>query len=210
MKNLNAWIGICVLATAMSALGGDEGKNPVAPARPGPFDGGTWELQGGAGEFCSFSTTSAKRQTINYQLEDVRLGLMIDSPRLGGCLRGNDEVMLEVFGGPTTKGPSGFLAGGSLLWRYNFVQPDAKLIPYIQIGGGALGNNIYEGLGQREIGEGFEFVLQGGLGLRYMINDRWSVAAEAGYRHISNAGLAARNEGLNSIGGLMELSYFFH
>jgi hypothetical protein len=82
-------------------------------------------------------------------------------------------------------------------------------VPYIQVGGGMLGNDIYKGGGQREVGQGFEFVLQGGLGLKYLINDRWAASAEGGYRHISNADTASRNEGLNSLGGLMELSYSF-
>jgi hypothetical protein len=200
------------LSTAW-AFAGEDGKNVIPTPAPGPFDRGTWEVEGGAGFFGSFSTTSAKRGTINNQLEDLRLAWMYDSPRrdgwLGGLLRGNNEFLLEAFGGPSTKGPDGYLAGGSLLWRYNFVQPDARWIPYLQIGAGALGNNIYRGMGQREIGEGFEFVLQGDVGLRYLISDKWSVSAEGGYRHISNADLASRNEGLNSIGVLMEMSYRF-
>jgi len=73
-----------------------------------------------------------------------------------------------------------------------------------------LGNNIYRGLGQREIGEGFEFLLQGGVGVKYLINDQWSVALEGGWRHISNADLAPRNQGLNSLGGLLQVTYRFH
>jgi hypothetical protein len=181
---------------------------------PGPFARGTWEIEGGAGEFCSFSTTDAKRPTVNYQFEDIRLGWMYNSPRhgevLGGWLRGSSELMLELAAGPVTMGPGSYLAGGSLLWRYNFVQPDARWVPYLQLGAGASGNNIYKGRGQMEIGEAFEFVLQADLGLKYLINDRWSVSAEAGYRHISNADLSSRNEGLNSLGGLMQVSYRFH
>lgn len=192
----------------MSTFAGDGGKNPPA-VEAGAFDRGTWELEGGAGEYCSFSTTSAKRVTINYQMEDMRLGWMYDSPRHSGLLRGNNEFLLEVFGGPVTKGPGSYLAGGSLLWRYNFIQPGARLVPYIQLGGGALGNDIYRGRGQREVGEAFEFVLQGDLGLKYLINDRWAVSAEGDYRHVSNADLSSRNQGLNSIGGLMQMSYFF-
>jgi len=97
-----------------------------------------------------------------------------------------------------------------LLWRYNFIQPDARWVPYFQLGAGALGNNIYRERGQKEIGEGFEFMLQGEIGLRYMISDAWSVSAEGGYRHISNAGLASNNEGLNSLGGVLQVSYRFH
>jgi hypothetical protein len=205
------WVFFAISGFVMTAaFAGEDGKEVGVIQTAGPFDRGTWELEGGAGEFGSFSTTSAKRVTINYQLEDLRLGWMYDSPRHDGWLRGNNEFLIEAFGGPVTKGPGSYLAGGSLLWRYNFVQPDARWVPYVQLGAGALGNNIYRGQGQREIGEGFEFALQGDLGLKYLINDQWSVSAEGGYRHISNADLAGRNEGLNSIGVLMLMSYRFH
>jgi opacity protein-like surface antigen len=212
MKNICALCGIFCLATA-HALAGDVGKE-LQPAPPGPFDRGTYELEGGAGEFLSFSTTAARRVTINYQMEDLRLGWMYDSPRrddwLGGLLCGNSEFLAELFGGPVTKGQEGYLAGGSLLWRYNFVQPGARLVPYIQLGAGGLGNDIFVDHRQREIGEAFEFVLQGDAGLKYLINDQWAVSLEGDFRHMSNADLASRNEGLNSIGALMQVSYFFH
>jgi len=116
----------------------------------------------------------------------------------------------ELFAGPVTKGQDGYLAGGSLLWRYNFIQPGARLIPYLQLGAGALGNDVFVDRAQREIGGAFEFDLQADLGLKYLINDRWSLSLEADYRHISNADIYSRNQGLNSIGGLMQLSYSFH
>jgi len=212
MKITWAFFGLFGLIT-LNALAGSQETNSIETA-PGPFARGTWELEGGAGEFCSFSTSSAKRPTVNYQLEDIRFGWMYDSPRhdewLGGRLRGNSEFLLELASGPVTKGPGSYLAGGSLLWRYNFVQPEARWIPYLQIGAGALDNDISKGRAQMEVGEAFEFELQGDIGLRYMINDQWSISAEAGYRHISNADLSPRNEGLNSLGGLMQVSYRFH
>jgi lipid A 3-O-deacylase len=73
-----------------------------------------------------------------------------------------------------------------------------------------VGNNIYKGQGQQEIGEGFEFMLQGDIGVKYLISEKWAVSVEGDFRHISNADLAPRNEGLNSVGGLTEVSYFFH
>jgi opacity protein-like surface antigen len=197
-----------LLATA--AFAGDDGKNPIPAVAPGPFDRGTWEIEGGAGEFCSFASSSAEWVTINYQLDDIRLGWMYDSPRHTGWLRGNNEFLLEAFGGAVTTGPGGYLIGGSPLWRYNFVQPGARLVPYIELGMGALGNTIYPNQRQRELGQGFEFALQGGIGLKYLINDRWSVSAEVDYRHISDGGMTDRNQGLNSLGGLMLMSYVFH
>jgi len=126
IRYICAFIGMLGIF-AVSALAGDSGKELVLPG-PGPFDRGTWEVEGGAGYFGSFSTGGA-RPTINYQLEDIRVGWMYDSPRHSGWLRGNNEFLLEVFGGPVTTGPGNFLAGGSPLWRYNFVQPDARWVP---------------------------------------------------------------------------------
>lgn len=210
MKHLSVFLGFSCLFT-LAALAGDDEKNLVAPApEPAAFARGTWELEGGSGFFGSFSTTSARRTTINYQLNDLALGWMYDAPRHNGWLRGNNEFLVEIFGAPITKGPGTYIAGGSLLWRYNFVQPSAKLIPYFQIGAGALDNDIYRNHDQEEVGEAFEFLLGADFGLKYMINDHWAASIEAGYRHISNADLAPRNEGLNSIGGMGQLSYFFY
>jgi len=209
MRNICGLLGIFVCFAA-SAFAGDVGKNPIVPPPGGPFDRGTLEFEAGAGMFGSLSLSAAKRPTINYQLDDLRVGLMYDSPRHTGFFRGNNEFVIEVFGAPVTKGPGSYLTGGSLLWRYNFVQPGARLVPYVQLGAGMLDNDVYRGHNQREIGEAFEFVLQGDLGLKYLINDRWAVAAEADFRHISNADFAPRNQGLNSIGGLLQVSRFFY
>jgi hypothetical protein len=210
MKNICAFLGIFSLF-AMTALAGDEGANSTtAPVTPSPFDRGTWEFEGGNAEFWSFASSSARWVTINYSLEVLRFGWMYDNPRHTGWLRGNNEFLFETFGGTVTKGPKGYLVGGTPLWRYNFVQPGARLVPYIQLGAGALENNIDSNKRQREIGQGFEFALQGGVGLKYLINERWSASLEADYRHISDAGMSARNQGLNSIGGVMLVSYIFH
>jgi lipid A 3-O-deacylase len=210
MKTICALAGILSLFTIPSFAGPAEVQPMTATASTaGPFDRGTWEFESGAGFFGSFST-SAPRPTINYQLNDLRLGWMYDSPRRSGWLRGNSEFLLEALAGPVTKGPGTYLAGGSLIYRYNFIQPGSRWVPYFQIQAGALGNNIYRGSAQREVGEGFEFILGAGPGIKYMINDQWSVAAEAGYRHISDANLSQRNEGLNSLGGQLQVSYRFH
>ena len=210
---------LCLLSAASfpgAARAGAGGPTATAvqPAEAGPFERGAWEAEAGAGEFCSFSTTSAKRPTVDYQLEDVRLGIMYDSPRhaewLHGLLRGNTEFLLEGFGGPVTDGPGTYLAGVSVLGRYNFIQPGSRWIPYLQGGAGILDNDIFKSHPQREVGEAFEFELQADLGVRYLINEKWSISAEAGYRHVSNADLASRNQGLNSLGGLLQASYHFH
>lgn len=199
-----------IAMSALTAVAGDadSGKSVMAPA-PGPFDRGSWELEGGSGFFGSFSSSAARRVTINYEFNDLRVGWMYDSPRHNGFWRGNNEFMLEAFEGVVTKGPGTYLAGGAVVYRYNFIQPGAHWAPYLQLSAGMLGNNIYEGRQQREIGQSFNFLLSGAAGLKYLINDQWQVSAEVAYRHISDASMSARNEGLNSLGGLMQISYMF-
>ena len=89
------------------------------------------------------------------------------------------------------------------------MQPDSKWVPYFQIGVGGVYNDIYKEHPQRLIGEAFEFNLQGAFGLRYLFNDHVACYVEAGYRHLSNAGFADRNFGMNSVGGQLGVSWFF-
>jgi len=93
--------------------------------------------------------------------------------------------------------------------RYNFVQPDSKWVPYVQIGGGAVYNDIYKDRSQRLTGQAWEIQASAAIGVRYLLNDRWSVNLEGGYRHISNAGMDDRNVGLNSLGGGIGLCRHF-
>ena len=54
-----------------------------------------------------------------------------------------------------------------------------------------------------------EFNLQGTLGLRFMVNQRWSIVAEGEYRHISNAEIQKPNFGINTVGGSLGFGLFF-
>ena len=207
---------LCIDGSLRMAVAGEnlrvsEGQTPAAESDEFPFVKGTKELQLLAGPIISFTGNPYRRPAINYFSEDVRLGWMLSTPsdKSSNWLRGNTEFLLEVFGGEVYQGPGNGLLGGTLLLRYNFVQPAAKLNPYLQIGVGALDNDIYKNHAQGLIGEGFEFNLQAGAGFQYFLTSRVALSIEAGYRHISNAGLAVHNLGLNSFGGLAGVSLFF-
>ena len=47
------------------------------------------------------------------------------------------------------------------------------------------------------------------IGARYLFSDRCAAFIEGGWRHVSNAGIASRNLGLNSLGGLIGVSLFY-
>lgn len=176
-----------------------------------PFASGAKEFQNVAGAFRSFEffPSRSTRPSIDYAIDSIRLGIMLYNPQGPSILAGNVEFLGEVFGGPIVQGPGSAVAGATLIFRYNFVQPGARLVPYIQGGAGG----VYTDVGEKEsvgtISLPVEFNLQAFIGLRYFLNDRWSVVAEGGYRHISNAGIHAPNVGLDSIGGNLGFGFSF-
>lgn len=172
---------------------------------PAPFDKGTFELQVLAGGFFSFE----HQPELDYAIGTIRGGWMLSTPSGDGFCRGNVEFLIEAFGGGIFEGPGDALAGATLLLRYNFVQPDASVVPYIQIGGGGVYSDAHEDEAQRLIGSAVSFNLQAGVGLRFFVSEQCAIVVEGGYRHISNADLADRNVGVNSIGGNIGVSYFY-
>ena len=149
---------------------------------------------------------------LNYGQGDVSFGWMLTNPApLFGhsCLRGNWEVLGNLFGAGVVKGSGGFMTGGRLLLRYNFVQPQARWVPFVQIGAGGLGDNIYQHRDQRVVGSGFEFTLVADAGVRYFITPQWAAIVTADFEHVSNAGTAARNLGINASGGMLGVGWFF-
>ncbi|MDB6133925.1 MAG: ompW [Verrucomicrobiales bacterium] len=202
----------CLLSIISDALAGRSmpaltaPSAAVSPSRTDSiFEAGRIELQSGAGAYWSFIPDGSERPDLDYTLSTYRLGIMLSDIHGSGWLRGNTEFLLEGFYGSVVTGPGDWLAGGALQLRYNFVQPEAKWIPYFQIGAGGLWNDIYKDKSQELIGQSFEFNLQATVGLRRQINSRWGVTLEGGYRHISNADLADRNRGLDSLGFLVGL-----
>ena len=140
---------------------------------------------------------------------DLRLGWWMTSPRGPGWLRGRFEGMLELSVAPVFEGAGSIVVGPSVLFRYNFVQPGARLVPYFQIGVGVIYTDAYRDRSQDAIGSAVEFSLQGSVGTRFALNSRISLDAELQFHHISNAHLARRNLGVNALGGLIGISYFW-
>ena len=196
---------ICLAFTLLGNSLGHAGEAKVVELNTYPFKKSVLELQLGAGAFFSIGD----RETMNYASEYIRAGWMLSDIHGHGLLRGNWEGLLEVFTGEVYAGPGNFFAGGSLIGRYNFVQEQARFIPYFQLGAGGLGDNIYRHRDQRLVGSGFEFLLRTGIGFRWILNQKWSVFTEGEYQHISNANTASRNVGLNTLGVTAGVSWFF-
>ena len=168
------------------------------------------EFQGMTGALFSPCGVGPSTPHYNYEKTTLRLGWMLNSPDADGCwLDGNFEALIELSTNAAFSGFGNVHVGPTALVRYNFVQQGWKVIPYIQGGAGIVYSDGYENKNQRALGQGFEFTPQAAIGIRYLINDKWSANLEGNFEHISNASTASRNLGTNAIGGQVGVSYFF-
>ena len=208
-KLLPAFVALLISTTA--GFGGVEEPvaTTLAPETESNFSRGAKEFQNVSGAFFFFDTTQNNRPAIDFALDSLRLGIMLNDPWQAGPLSGNFELLGEIFGGGIFNGPGDVMAGATLVMRYNFVQPHARLVPYLQIGAGGVYTNIGEEESRGLISLPVEFNLQGIVGARVMLNDRWSLVLEGAYRHISNAEIKKPNYGIDSGGGNVGLGFFF-
>lgn len=201
---------LALLASVAARAGTEPSTQPIESRQPeNNFAFGAKEFQNVTGAFFFFDTTKNQRPSIDYALDSIRLGIMLNDPWNLGPLTGNFEVLGEVFAGPVVTGPGDVLAGATLVFRYNFVQPHTPLIPYMQIGAGGVYSDIPEDESRGLISLPVEFNLQAGVGTRYMLNDRWSIVLEGVYRHISNAEIKKPNFGIDSVGGNLGFGFSF-
>lgn len=162
----------------------------------GPFFGPAFGVEGG-------------RETLNYWGNSFRLGYnltgIIGSSWYRGCFQFVGEMFIaEIFESGGDGGGS-IVVGPNALFRYNFIQENCPVIPYLQLGPGL----VYTDTENNAIGSNYCFQLNIGAGLRYMINDKWAISGEFDWHHMSNAGFAKHNAGSNSAGGQIGISYFF-
>lgn len=204
-------IFIAVMTAPVSALAVDRSGSPMHEnAISELYTKGRKTLQIVSGALFTPSGQEHGISSFDYAQTNIRLGFMRNSPRdKTTWYRGNIEVLLELSNSIVFKGPGNYIGGITGLVRYNFVQPNARWVPYIQGGVGIVYNDVYKDKTQSAIGQAIEFTPQASVGFRYHLKGRWTIDAEAMYHHISNAGMADRNGAINAVGGFVGISYFF-
>lgn len=133
-------------------------------------------------------------------------------PRGPSFLRGNTDF---TFGGvytAITEGPESVFVGPLIGLRYNFVQPNWRMVPYVELRGG-LGYTDAKGPGEvahhkPDIGQGqdFTFTFLIGAGWRYNFSPRYSASLGVEYMHVSNMYLSEPkyyNHGINVAGPIV-------
>jgi len=160
-----------------------------------------------AGASAGFAAFGGK-QSHDLALTSISYGHML-GPVCGEdhWYRGNFEGRLELFGGmqfhPDVD-TDGWLIGLTPHLRYNFAT-GTRWVPFVDAGAGVTAT----GMGAPDLSGTFEFNLQGAVGTHWFIRNNLALTAEARYLHMSCAGTHSPNLGLNTVVGMIGLSWFF-
>jgi hypothetical protein len=90
------------------------------------------------------------------------------------------------------------------IFSYNFAT-GTRWGPFIDIGAGV----SWTGISVPDLGGSFQFNLQGSAGINWFVKDDMAVSLECRYLHLSYSGLSMPNNGVNTLGGLLGLNWFF-
>jgi hypothetical protein len=174
---------IVVLLLIASSLGS---------AQTGPEQGGR-EVQIWTGGGHSVSGGRGNTGVFNAGL---RYGWILTGPHLPSVLRGRFEYAVDavsvffVFQPANTAYGAGFDPLG-LKWNF---ERHGRFSPYLELCGGTLFTNHSVPTGTNTV----NFTDQAALGV-HMLGARHNVSLELRYMHISNAGLATPNPGINTV-----------
>ena len=136
----------------------------------------------------------------------LRYGWILTRPHGPGFLKGRFEYALDavpafvVFQPANTAFGAGF---NPLNLKWNFATR-GRIVPYFELSGGTLSTNHDVPTGANSV----NFTSAAALGTHFLGDSRnWSV--ELQYMHISNAGLADRNSGINTVQVRLGFGKFF-
>ncbi len=172
-------------------------------AQQGPEDGGH-ELQlwssGGYGVKGIASHTGV-------WIVGARYGWILTDLHGPGFLRGQfeyavDAVPVFMLFQPTNTAYGAAIDPFSLKWDF---ERHGRIVPYIDLSGGALFTNVQAPPGTSRV----NFTTSGALGLHFLTKKTaWS--ADLRFMHISNAGIAADNPGINTMQLRLGIGWFTH
>jgi hypothetical protein len=174
----------------------------LACAQARPEDGGH-ELQVWTGGGHSVPGGTADTGVWNA---GVRFGWVLTKPHGPSFLKGRFEYVLDatpvfvVFEKSQTAYGGGFSPLG-LKWNF---ATRGKVAPYLELNGGTLFTNKNVPVGTNDV----NFTSAAAFGVHVFGKYAWSL--ETRYMHISNAGLAASNRGINTVQVRVGVGKFWH
>lgn len=135
---------------------------------------------------------SANRSAVYFL---PQLGQVLTHEIGSGWTTGNIELLIEPLAAHYYQPFSASAFGGSLMVKYNFLD-FGRWMPFWDGGAGMLWTDLAPRI--REQSTPFNFVLQTGPGVSYLVTEHTAVTIGFRFHHISNAGIGERNIGLNA------------
>jgi lipid A 3-O-deacylase len=167
-------------------------STPPLRAQAGPVEGGNeWQVWTGGGH-----GTNGSQSGDGVWNAGFRYGLILTKPHGPGFLSGRLEYALEVVPAFVVVQKTNTAYGAGINpFAFKWVLDTGKsVVPYFELGGGTLFTNTKVPEGTSRI----NFTSSGAVGLHFL-RRKHNISAEVRYMHISNAGLATPNPGINTI-----------
>jgi len=175
----------------------------VATAQARPEEGGhEWQMWSGSG----YSVPGGTSGTSIWNL-GARYGWILTRPHGPGFLKGRFEYVLDgmpvflAFQRSNTVYGGGFNPLG-LKWDF---ATRGRIVPFFELNGGTLFTDHDLPAGTNSV----NFTSAAALGM-HVLGARYNLSLEARYMHISNAGLAAPNPGINTVQFRLGIGRFAH
>jgi hypothetical protein len=170
-----------------------------------PLDNQPWDLGVWAGGGVSVPGGTKDTQAINA---GVRLGKVLTGDHGGGFVRGNFEWSADVIPVYYVLQPApaknAYGAGfNPVNLKWNFTN-SALTVPYLELGGGVLFTNTEVPAGTSAV----NFVTHAALGFHFFVREKRALTTNVRYEHISNAGLAVPNPGVNTVQFQLGFNWF--
>ena len=202
MRPLLLAVALVLLGTGLVFPSDSQADSPDARAivQKGTVEAG---LAAGYLQGLEVLTSVSSNRSAVYVLP--RVGMVLTSEMGKGWFAGNLELLLEPLYAHYYQPFTASAAGGSLVFKYNFLS-FGRWMPYWDVGLGMLWTNLAPRIPEQSTQ--FNFVLESGPGVHYFVTEKVAFMVGARFHHISNAGLGDRNLGLNSILGYAGVSVF--
>ena len=194
MKGLRALAVCALILNCMRAFGGAE-QSRVAIAteewNPQRFE---FAIESGF-LFGAINPPASYEIGAEFVTARIRWGVI----RSDSWLRGYHQFYMSAVLEPIFRGIENHYFGFNLGMRYNFVQPNSRLVPYISGGVGAGWIDSHPEIPGAQ-GQDFTFNILSAAGISYNLNDHWKIDVGALYQHLSNGGQTDPNPSLNLFG----------
>jgi hypothetical protein len=168
-----------------------------------PLDGQPWDF--GVWSGGGFSVPGGTKDTQAFNL-GVRVGKVLTADHGGSYLRGNFEWSADAIPFYSLLHPANNVYGAGfnpLNLKWNFTH-SASTVPYLELGGGVLFTNREVPVGTSSV----NFLTHAALGVHFFLRKRQAITVNTRYEHISNAGLATPNPGINTVQFQLGFNWF--